>query len=222
MTTSSTITPAQALLKVLNPVPRAQAALPSDAAADKAMADFLADIAALDRKHNRGQSLSQDQLAEQIFRQSPTFKDERAIIPYLRYQLRVALEELTILDREMREQNNGSITYAVLSRYGRVIIDFLFDLREILPFLQRKEAGWTFFNGVKNSHATSWEIFGLARGLAFQSTYVASGPPFDHKIAQIASIFVLRQAMELRFERLIAVYPNDRKGKSTSPSSRRR
>ncbi|MFQ3456465.1 hypothetical protein PMN64_24595 [Bradyrhizobium sp. UFLA01-814] len=177
------------------------------------MADFLSDIRALDAKHNRGQTLNQDQLAVQIFRQSPTFKDERAVIPYLRYQLRVALEELTILDREMRDLNNGSISYAVLSRFGRILIDYLFDLREILIVLKRKEPGWKFFNGEKNSGATSWEIFGLARGLAFQSTYVESGPPFDHKIAQIASIFVLRQAMELRFERLIAVYPTDRNGK---------
>jgi hypothetical protein len=181
--------------------------------AEQAMVDFLAHITMLDRTHNRGKQLTQDRLAEQIFRRSPTFKDDRAAVGYLRYQLRVSLEELTSLDREMRDQNNGSITFAVLSRYSRIIIDYLFDLREILTFLQRKVPGWTFFKGEKNFGVSSWQVYILARGLASQSTYMDSGSPFDHKTAQIASIFVLRQAMELRFERLIAVYPTDRKGK---------
>ena len=177
------------------------------------MVDFLADIAMLDRAHNHGKRLTRDQLAEQVFRRSPTFKDDRALTPYLRYQLRVAFEELTILDQEMRNQNNGSITFAVLSGYSRIIQDYLFDLRKILVFLQRNVPGWTFFQGGKNSSVSSWEVYILARGLAFQSTYTGTGAPFDHKTAQIASIFVLRQAMELRFERLVAVYPTDAKGK---------
>jgi hypothetical protein len=180
---------------------------------DQAMADFLAEIAALDQKHNRGKRLTQDQLAEQVFRRSPTFKNDKALTPYLRYQLRVAFEELSKLDQEMRSQNTGSITFAVFSVYGHIIRDYLFDLREILEFLQRDVPNWTFFQGEKNFGVSSWEVYILARSLAFQSTFTGTGAPFDHKTAQIASVFVLRQAMELRFERLIAVYPTDPKGK---------
>jgi hypothetical protein len=57
----------------------------------------------------------------------------------------------------------------------------------------------------------SWEVFGIARGLAYQSTSQAG--KLDHKAAQIAAIAALRQALELRFERLISVYPMDKKGK---------
>ncbi|ESZ26595.1 hypothetical protein X733_29450 [Mesorhizobium sp. L2C067A000] len=179
------------------------------------MSDFLADITALDSRHNRGKRLTQDQLAEQVFRRSPTFRDEKAVIPFLRYQLRVALEELEILEREMREQGNGSITFVVLSRCGPIIRDYIFDLREILVVLQKNVPGWKFFDGLKNSTVTSWQVYILARGLAFQSVQISDGKPlFEHKTAQIGSIFVLRQAMELRFERLIAVYPIDPKDKS--------
>ena len=181
--------------------------------ADKAVKDFLVDVAALDRRHNHNKRLTQDQLAEQIFRRSPIFKDTNALTPYLRYQLRVALEEFTTLDQEMRSLNNGSITFDVLTQYGQIIRDYLFDLREILSFLQRNVAGWTFFHGGKNSGTSSWEVFILARQLAYQSTYIGTGAPFHHKTAQIASIFVLRQALELRFERLIAVYPTNSRGK---------
>jgi hypothetical protein len=211
MSTPAITTPARTLLGLLRNDPGQPA--PTDATADMVMSDFLADITMLDGRHNRGKRITQDQLAEQVFRRSPTFKDRKASIPYLRYQLRVALEELTTLDREMRKQNGGSITFETLSRYRPIIQDYLFDLREILVFLQQNVPGWTFFEGGKNSGVSSWEVYLLARGLAYQSTYAETGLPLDHKAAQIASIFVLRQAMELRFERLIAVYPTDPKGK---------
>ena len=211
MSTISAVTPARTLLDLLN-LPPGQSA-PTDAFVDKAMVDFLNDIAILDRKHNRSKCITQDQLAEQIFRSSPTFKDEKALIPYFRYQLRLAFEELTALSQEMRIQGNGMISFVLLTRYGSIIRDYLFDLREILAFLQRNELTWTFFQGGKNFTVSSWEAYILARDLAFQSTYIGTGTPFGHKMAQIASIFILRQAMELRFERLIAVYPTDPKGK---------
>ncbi|MDE4618390.1 hypothetical protein [Sinorhizobium meliloti] len=182
---------------------------------DKAMSDLVTDIQSLDQSHNRGKTLSQDQLAEQVFRRDPKFKKDKEAVPYFRYQLRVATEELTNLDQEMRSKGGGSITVATFTQFSDMLTDYLFDLREILVFLQRKATGWEFFDGGKNSTVTSWEVYLLARGLAFQSTYTGSGSPFDNKTAQIASVFALRQAMELRFERLIAVYPYD--AKDTGP-----
>ena len=210
MALTPAITPARALLDIITLLPGR--AIPTNAQADKAMSDFLADIIALDLQHNRGKILTQDQLAEQIFRSRPVFKDYRSMIPYLRYQLRVAVEELSALDKTMRNKNGGALTFATLSEYGDFIRDYLFDLREILTVLQQKVSGWTFFSGIKNPGVDSWEMFILANNLAYQST-VKSGVTLSHKPAQIASIFVLRQAMELRFERLVSVYPTDRKGK---------
>jgi hypothetical protein len=71
-------TPALALLDLLSAAPGLST--PTDA-----MADLLAEIAMLDRRHNRGKALTQDQLAEQVFRRNPTFKDDKAPILYLRY-----------------------------------------------------------------------------------------------------------------------------------------
>jgi hypothetical protein len=82
----------------------------------------------------------------------------------------VAFEELTKLDHEMRNQNNGSIAFAMLSRFSSIIRGYLFDLREILVFPQQNVSGWTFFDGRKNSGVSSWEVCILARGLAYQST----------------------------------------------------
>jgi hypothetical protein len=62
-----------------------------------------------------------------------------------------------------------------------------------------------FFIGSKAYGAYSWEVFRLSRQLALQSAY--RGLPFhlDHKTSQIAAAFVLRQALECKFTRLIGV-----------------
>jgi hypothetical protein len=178
-----------------------------DADADRAMADFLADLRALDQTHNRGKAIRPDLLAERAFARARPVTDERARISHCRYHLRLATEQLSLLDQEMRAPHQGALTQPTLEQFGRLITDTLFDLIDILPFLQRKVKGWHYLTGHKNFRVDSWEVFLLARGLAFQSTFTGSGPLFDHKAAQIASLFVLRQALELRFERLIAVYP---------------
>lgn len=187
--------------------------LPTDAQADKAVSDFLAEIVTLDIKHNRKKPIRQDQLAEQLFGRSRTFKEERAALPYLRYNLRAAHEALNRMVGELRSQNGGIVTAAALTQFQAIFNDYVFDLREILVPLQKNVAGWTFFNGGKNSDVSSWEVYRLAQSLAIQSAWAPTGIFLAHKTSQIASIAVLRQAMELRFERLIAVYPFDAKGK---------
>lgn len=206
------ITAAQVLLNLLRTQQRDSQ--PTDAMVETAIVNFLNDVATLDQRHNRQKVLSQDQLAEQIFRSSPTFKDERAVTPYLRYHLRVAHEELKALVDELRSNNNGVFTATDLLKYKDIFVEYLHGLREIFSFLQRNDPDWQFFEGIKNSNVTSWEVYLLAKGLAYHSTYTGTGPHLETKAAQIASIFVLRQAMELRFERLIAVYPTDSNGKA--------
>lgn len=202
--------PARTLLDILNH--KQSGNQPTDMEIDTAMKAFLAEIVELDLKHNKSKILSQGQLAEQVFRRNPVFKKDKHAVPYLRYQLRVASEELTQIEQDICQNGDGTITYAAFSAYKCLLMDYLFDLREILVPLQQNVAGWAFFDGSKNSDVTSWEVFLLARGLALQSTFTGTGSYFDHKTAQIASIVVLRQAMELRFERLIAVYPHNPKG----------
>lgn len=186
---------------------------PTDAQAEKAVSDFLTEVAALDKRLNRGQAIRQDQLAEQLFKRSGNFKDDRAARPYLRYNLRAAHEELILMVDELRAQNGGTITAAALTQFRAILNDYIFDLREVLVPLQKNVKGWTVFAGGKSFGVSSWEVYRLARSLAIQSAWAPTGIFLDHKASQIAAIAVLRQAMELRFERLIAVYPFDSKGK---------
>lgn len=193
--------------------PNSATVSPTDAQADKAVSDLLAEVATLDIKHNRKKTIRQDQLTEQLFGRSRNFKDERAALPYLRYNLRAAHEELNRMVSELRGRNGGIVTAAALTQFCAIFNDYVFDLREILVPLQKNVGGWTFFTGDKNSAVSSWEVYRLAHSLSIQSAWAPTGIFLDHKASQIASLAVLRQAMELRFERLIAVYPFDAKGK---------
>jgi hypothetical protein len=98
------------------------------------------------------------------------------------------------------------ISYTLLKRYTEIITDYLSDLKAIAEHLERqKHPDYTFFRGGKNYGVHTWEVFRLSRQLAIQSAF--RGLPFhvDHKTSQIASVFVLRQALEQKFEPLIAV-----------------
>lgn len=209
MATPRTAPPAIALYDILNHKNGAPST--TDAMADNAMSDFLAEVIRLDKRHNK-KPISQDHLVAQLFGHSGVFKNEMSYIPYFRIHLRAAAEQLGKLDGEMRSRNNGAITLTELVRFSDTLIDYVFDLNEVVRFLQRNVDGYVFINGFKTSQVTSWEVFLLAKGLAYQSSQTGPARQFCHKTAQIASIFVLRQAMELRFERLIAVYPINDKG----------
>jgi hypothetical protein len=74
---ASNQTPAQTLIAMLM---SARATVPpTDAQADKAISDFLTEIAALDVKFNRGQAIREDQLAEQLFGAAANL---RTSVPY--------------------------------------------------------------------------------------------------------------------------------------------
>ncbi len=211
MNKTESATTAQTLLRLLRP--NDGVSPPTDGEAENTLTKFVCEIQSLDSQHNKNKIINQKRLDEQVYRRDPTFKQDKHALPYFRYQLRVASEELSSLVVKMRKLGNGNITIDVLNQFSEILWDYLFDLRDILEFLQSNDNNWSFFEGGQNRGVSSWEVFHLAKGLAYQSTFKDTGAPFDHKTAQIASLFILRQAMELRFERLIGVYPYNRKKK---------
>lgn len=128
----------------------------TDEKAEAALTAFIADIRTLDKCHNKCKQLTEDQLAEQVFRRNPTFEKEQHAVPYFRYQLRIALEELVLLEEGIRKLGAGSITGTALSSYSNIVRDYLFDLRKILGFLQKNHSNWRFFEGGKNANVVDF------------------------------------------------------------------
>lgn len=201
--------PAHALLNVLDSL---LATPPTDADANKAVNEYLAHLITV-QQVQRSKRWSETYLIGVVFGRSRKFNKDTERQAYCRLHLKVAIDELTALTHELRDPQTGAITFLALAHWKATICDYVFDLAGVVPFLQRKVVGYVYLRGGKNRTVHSWEVYVLARGLAYQSTHWGNGPALDHKAAQIAAIGVLRQALELRFTRLIAVYPTDRKGK---------
>ncbi|MEY9881200.1 hypothetical protein [Bradyrhizobium sp. USDA 329] len=178
------------------------------------MTEFVDHLAVLDRKHN-GKSRSELYLIQNVFGRARLFKNEVETQQYCRCHLQVGVKELSKLYAHLKNSSGGIVTAASLATWADTIRDYIFDLGDIVPFLQRRQADYVYLIGFKNPTMHSWEVFRLARSLAYHSVFLRqNGFALDHKAAQIAAIAVLRQALELRFERLISVYPTDKKGKS--------
>jgi hypothetical protein len=210
MSTTPSPPPAQELFRVVFPLPGSPTV--TDSQADKAVKRFLAHLVALESKHVP-KPLSDQYLASQVFGRSRAFKNDVERAAYCRCHLKIALRQFRLLTNEFHDPAVNSITMARLMPWKDIVVDYIFDLLDVVPFLERKTPGYVFFMGGKNAGVHSWQVYVLSRSLAYQSVYQGQLPQFDHKAAQIAAIFVLRQSLELRFERLIGVYPEDKKGK---------
>ncbi len=206
---STSSLPAQAFLKVIFPSEGCPS--PTDAAADKAIDDLLAHLDDIQSQHCK-KAYSDEHLMKGIFVRSQHLKADPERTAYCRYHLIIAIRRLKALLDTLRTPSNN-ITVAVMEKWKEVLRDYIFDLNEIIPYLQRNVAGYVFYPGGKNSNVHSWEIYIFSRSLAYQSTFRGTPPQFNHKTSQIGSILILRQALEIRFERLVGVYLYNAKGK---------
>jgi len=185
---------------------------PTDAEIEQAVTEFLDHLTTI-QKAQKSKQWSERYLIDVVFGRSRRFNNDAERQVYGRVHLKVAIDEFTALIEGLRDQQTGALSFAALQPWSAIIRDYVFDLADIVPFLQRKVKDYTYLHGGKNPTVHSWEIYLLAKSLAYQSTRSETSSALDHKAAQIAAIGVLRQALELRFERLIAVYPIDKKGR---------
>src|SRR4051794_34271884 len=199
VSTAQPPTPAHELFRVF--FPSLGAPVPTDGQADKAVKNFLADLVRLETKH-APKTLSDEYLAGQVFLRSHEFKNDFECMAYCRCQLKVAVRQFKLLVNEFQHPASNGITMAQLIPWKAIVIDYIFDLLDIASFLERNTPGYVFFRGGKNAGVHSWQVYVLSRSLAYQAVYQGGLPQFEHKPAQIAAIFVLRQSLELRFERL--------------------
>jgi hypothetical protein len=183
VSTAQPPTPAQELFRVVFPSPGAP--VPTDGQADKAVKNFLADLVRLETKH-APKTLSDEYLAGQVFLRSRAFKKDVERMAYCRCQLKIAVRQFKLLANEFQDPASNGITMAQLMPWKAIVIDYIFDLLDIVSFLERNTPGYVFFRGEKNAGVHSWQVYVLSRSLAYQSVYQGELPQFDHKSSQIA------------------------------------
>ncbi len=172
--------------------------------AEKAISEFSDHLKWLKSRHIK-KSYSDEYLINSCFGKTRTLNNKDEANAYCRTHLVVAIKSFDELLKELRG-NNQSVSHSNLRRYSEVVRDYVYDLKPIAEHLEkRKDPNYVFFSGAKSYHIYTFELFRLSRQLAIQSAFRKLPFHIDHKASQIASVFVLRQALEAKLERLIAV-----------------
>lgn len=95
---------------------------------------------------------------------------------------------------------------ALVRCYSDCLMDYLFDFKGPIEFLQRKtDAAYIFFDGSKSYSSFSTHLYRFSQALAHVGKDQATIVSNYHKERQIAAAFVLRQSLELKFERMVGV-----------------
>ncbi|MCZ4303852.1 hypothetical protein O4G98_03825 [Zoogloeaceae bacterium G21618-S1] len=115
----------------------------------------------------------------------------------------VAISQFERLIAEMKA-GHTEVKAEKLRKFSPLVHDYLHDLRPIVEYLERrKDPDYEFFRGSKSYQPMGWQLFRASRQLAVMT--VNSAIRIDHNVSHIAAVFMLRQALEVKFERIIGV-----------------
>lgn len=128
---------------------------------------------------------------------------------YCKVQLSLGVRffELTVLAlREDLSSSTDEQKLNVVKCYSDCLMDYLFDFKRPIEFLQNKKDGtYIFFDGSKSYGSFSTHLYRFSKALSYVGKDQAEVVSSYHKEKQIAAAFVLRQSLEVKFERMVGV-----------------
>lgn len=179
--------------------------------ADTCVKNFLSHLQWLEDRHCK-KTWPDEYLVSNCYNRFRWFATDAEASAYCRVNLYIATRQFEKLSKEMINAK-GVITHQKLKQYKAIIRDYIFDLKPIAEHLERrKKKEYNFFTGQKNYGLMSWQIFLASRQLAAMS--LDKSIQLDHKASHIAATFMLRQALEAKFERVIHVTLHDKSGQN--------
>lgn len=108
--------------------------------------------------------------------------------------LRMRIE---LVEKAYKEFGESAILEA-----SEIFHNYLHDFRPLIEYVAReKDKEYVFFKGSKSAAARTQDLFYLSKALSQARLAVAR----EFRTCNVASIFVLRQALEVKFERLVGV-----------------
>ena len=95
---------------------------------------------------------------------------------------------------------------------SNLLYSYLHDFRPSIEYaVLSREPEYVFFNGSKSSSSRSRDLYWLSSILSQSASIAADNPLLGaHRECGVASVFVLRQAMEVKFERIVGVWLIDK------------
>ncbi|WOE77519.1 hypothetical protein RZO07_19625 [Pseudomonas protegens] len=128
---------------------------------------------------------------------------------YCKVQLSVGFRFFELTVRRLSEELSScgdEEGLALLRCYSDCLMDYFFDLKRPIEFLQCKtDANYIFFDGSKSYSSFSTHLYRFSQALAHVGKDQEKMVSSYHKEKQIAAAFVLRQSLELKFERMVGV-----------------
>jgi len=131
---------------------------------------------------------------------------------YSRVQLQLATRYFKKLVLELDSEEPANVGRK-LELYENLIHDLLHDIRPYANHLEtRKDKSYCFFEGGKSPFPQSFALYIFSKKLYYGTISERDILPGFHQESHVASAFMLRQALEVKFERIIGVTVFDRTG----------
>lgn len=147
-------------------------------------------------------STSSEYLAQQCFIRKDFLTDSE-FEGYCRSNLRLAT---LYFGKLLRAVEKSFSVGGPIENYFRLLADYMFDISYFVDhFEQKKDPEFELFSGFKSSYNFASRIYGLSKVLYSASLHHNNALSDYHREGITASVFVLRQALEKRFERAINV-----------------
>jgi hypothetical protein len=157
-------------------------------------------------------SYSRDYIVGQIFGRRSYITDPEAKTSYYRAALLAATGEFKDLISSICG-SNSEIRFENLAENREILISYIFDLKPLAEFFGRRDdKEYWFFRGERNYGIRSLEVFNFSRQLTSRELRAEKISGLDFRSCQIAAVFVLRQALEAKFERIVATYLHNKHG----------
>ena len=177
--------------------------------------ELLRYLSGLVKKHARP-DYEDGYLSSKCFDRRVFFKRED-LKNYCRAHLVLGVRYFELLVKEIEgELSAGSSedNLLVIKRYSDVLSDYVYDFKRPVEFLERlSDPDYSFINGWSSPWTRSTDLYFFSKALAKSSFSSENFLKSYHRQSQVAAAFVLRQALELKFERIVGEL-SDRLGKS--------
>jgi hypothetical protein len=160
---------------------------------------------------NAPKKYSDEYISSNCFSKASWF-DNSAYKAFCRVHLQLGADHFTKLVKEIKKEHLKNPDDAI-SRLWPFLHDTIHDLRPFANFLEgARNKDYFFFEGGKSARAESWALYNFSKALHYSTRDVENPLKHHHKESHAASAFVLRQALELKFERIVGVSAYDKGG----------
>ena len=171
----------------------------------EAIENFSSFVNEISQKYiKKDHSADLEYLLGAILKDERTLKNETDKRNFCKISLTVANKYLQEAVTQIKN-HSGNLKDKNVYKHCEIIRDYLHDIKPFVEyFMHKDEPGFVLINGGKSYENYSYEMNRIANNLYWNSLYRSN--IMDQKMSINLSNFALRQALELKFKRILGIY----------------